>query len=293
MRRILLSATIWLLLLGNLAYFIWAQGALAPLGFGKSDQGEPQRLARQISPERIVILPAEAANEAQATSPALGAASTSSANASSSGVSHEVAQVLAATSPPTAEAIAQLQRTPASAPVAVSSAPAGSTPGEKGVTVAANGPVQCLQSPPLDTKALAEVRRSLETQWPAGTWKITSVSKPGRWLVYMGKYPNDAILEKKQDELKTLKVRYFPIKNQDLAPGISLGEFDSLDKAKQALQNLNKSGIRTAKVVQESASKVSHVAIVPAVNPKLRPLVDALQTKLGTSLQHCDRDIPR
>ena len=286
MRRILLSATIWLLLLGNLAYFIWAQGLLAPLGFGKSDQGEPQRLTRQIAPERIIILPADGGKDSVPPASAAGAAS-----AASSSVSHEAAQILSANSPPTALAIEELNRTPASAPVAVSSVPVGGASSEKMVAQAVKGPAQCLQSPALEVKALADVRRSLETQWPPGSWKITSVSKSGRWLVYMGKYPNDSILEKKQGELKLLKVAFFPVKNQDLAPGISLGEFDSQAKAQQALQDLNKLGIRTAKVIQESAGKVSHVAVIPAVTPKLRPLVEALQTKLGASLVHCDKDI--
>lgn len=283
MRRILLSATIWLLLLGNLAYFIWAQGLLAPLGFGKSDQAEPQRLTRQISPERIVILPAQGNK---------GAAQAASApSAATSSITPEVAQVLSATAPPTASAIVELQRSTASAPMVVSSVATTAVSTDKLIPQVVTGPALCLQSPAMDAKALADVRRSLETQWPAGSWKITSVSKPGRWLVYMGKYPSDIILEKKQGELKTLKVAYFPVKNPELAPGISLGEFESQAKAQQALQDLNKLGIRTAKVIQEFSGKVSHVAVVPAVTPKLRPLIDALQNKLGTSFQRCDREI--
>lgn len=272
MRRIILSATIWLLLLGNLAYFVWAQGILAPLGFGKNDQSEPQRLTRQISPERIVLHPAQGAK-----------APTDPAN-------RELSLALSATRPPTAAAIAQLNQTPAPPPVVVSSiAPVAAPLAAVPASVAANAPAQCLQSSPFDGKLLADVRRTLETQWPSGSWKISTVSKPGRWLVYMGKYPNIAAYEKKQGELNTLKVPYRPVKNQALMPGLSLGEFDTQTKANQALQDLGKLGIRTAKVVQDFGGGTSHVAIIHAFAPKQQGLLEALQTKLGGAMQSCDK----
>lgn len=296
MRRIILSATIWLLLLGNLAYFVWAQGVLAPLGFGKSDQSEPQRLSRQISPERIILLPAEGAK---------GAAVPAASSSTSAPLADEPAKTLAASSPPTAAAIAQLHQTPAAAPVLVGAAsatdkaatPAPPNPSPANPTApsasSANGPAQCLQTPALEPKALVDVRRTLETQWPAGSWKISSVSKAGRWMVYMGKYPNKAALEKKQSELKTLKVSHHVVKNPDLAPGISLGEFDSQAKANQALQAAAKSGVRTAKVIQEASGKVSHVAVISSFTPKQQPLLDMLQTKLGAALVSCDKGAAR
>jgi hypothetical protein len=54
-----------LLLLANLAFFAWTQGWLDGL-LGTRSQGdrEPERLARQVRPETVIILPPSAANGA-------------------------------------------------------------------------------------------------------------------------------------------------------------------------------------------------------------------------------------
>jgi hypothetical protein len=46
------------LLLANAAYFAWAQGLLAAYGFVPDRQSEPERLAQQIRPEAMQLLPA-------------------------------------------------------------------------------------------------------------------------------------------------------------------------------------------------------------------------------------------
>ncbi len=57
------------LLLANLAYFAWAQGALAALGLKPLQLSEPARLQQQVQPDLWRVIPAvpapsEAANAA-------------------------------------------------------------------------------------------------------------------------------------------------------------------------------------------------------------------------------------
>lgn len=61
----MLRAAVALLLLANLAFFVWARGGLAP-GFPAPQHGErePQRVAGQVQPDLVRVLPATAASAA-------------------------------------------------------------------------------------------------------------------------------------------------------------------------------------------------------------------------------------
>ena len=75
----MLRVAIVLLLLANLAFFVWTQGWLdAVVGVRAIGDREPERLLRQVRPETVRILPA--ANAASAPSPA-GAPATTPASA--------------------------------------------------------------------------------------------------------------------------------------------------------------------------------------------------------------------
>ena len=54
------------LLLANAAYFAWAQRLLAPWGFAPAQQSEPHRLAQQIKPQVLTVLPSEEARRIEA-----------------------------------------------------------------------------------------------------------------------------------------------------------------------------------------------------------------------------------
>lgn len=56
------------LLLANLGYFAWAQGYLQAWGLAPARQSEPQRLAQQIRPEAVRLLPVEDGRPATAVS---------------------------------------------------------------------------------------------------------------------------------------------------------------------------------------------------------------------------------
>lgn len=59
----MLRVLVLVLALLNGAYFAWSQDWLRELGFAATRQAEPQRLARQIQPEAIRVLPLEQAQE--------------------------------------------------------------------------------------------------------------------------------------------------------------------------------------------------------------------------------------
>jgi hypothetical protein len=50
-----------LLVLANVLFFAWSQGMLSTLGFAPAQQREPQRVANQIRPELVRVLPVQAA----------------------------------------------------------------------------------------------------------------------------------------------------------------------------------------------------------------------------------------
>jgi len=68
----------------------------------------------------------------------------------------------------------------------------------------------------------------------------------------MGPFDNEAALERKQAELDQMpRLRYEVLRTPaSLAPGLSLGRYDSEAAANAALERLKQTGVRTAKVVQ-------------------------------------------
>jgi hypothetical protein len=63
----MLRLLILLLLLANVAYYAWTQGALSKLGMAPAHQTEPEQLQQQVHPELLLVTPAASAT----TTPAL------------------------------------------------------------------------------------------------------------------------------------------------------------------------------------------------------------------------------
>ncbi len=61
----MLRFLVLLLVLMNAAYFSWSHGLLRAYGWAPDEQTEPQRLAQQIRPEAIRILPADEGRRAE------------------------------------------------------------------------------------------------------------------------------------------------------------------------------------------------------------------------------------
>ncbi len=145
----------------------------------------------------------------------------------------------------------------------------------------------CLASPPLEDAAVAGLRKLLAA-WPAGSWTLEPAVEPGRWIVYMGKYPTREALEKKKSELRARGVAFEALANAALEPGLSLGGFTTQAAAKEYLSVLSGKGVRTAVVVQERTDLRGTALRLPAVDDALRPRLEELRPALGAqALRAC------
>jgi hypothetical protein len=147
---------------------------------------------------------------------------------------------------------------------------------------------ECLQSALLDDVQAVLVRQAAQAALPAGSWTVDAGVQPARWIVYMGKYADAQALAKKRGELASLNLRFEPLTNPALDFGLSLGGYDSEQRARTELAALAQRGVRTATVVQEHAELRGSFFRVPAVDDVLRPRLDELKTALaGQALHPC------
>ena len=110
---------------------------------------------------------------------------------------------------------------------------------------------ECLTAGPLDDKLASAVREAATQSLPAGQWSLDTLTVPGRWIIYMGRYGDTDTLNRKKAELRARRIPFEPLNNPALEPGLSLGGFASQSAANEELAALSQRGVRTAKVVQE------------------------------------------
>ena len=145
---------------------------------------------------------------------------------------------------------------------------------------------QCLQAGSFDERQAAALRQAAAAL-PPGSWALDAVMVPGRWMVYMGRFPDAETVDKKRTELRALGIAY-DRPGAALEPGLSLGRFSSEERAQVALRDLARQGVRTARVVVERAEAKAYTLRLPAVDAQLRPQLDALQGALaGRPLAAC------
>lgn len=146
---------------------------------------------------------------------------------------------------------------------------------------------ECWVSPPLDEATVASLRRAL-AGWPTGSWTLDTAYEAGRWIIYMGKYPDARTLARKKAELRARGVAFEPLANPALEPGLSLGGFPTQDAASSQLQALGERGVRTARVVLERPERRGQALRLPAVDEALRPRLAELAPLLaGEALRAC------
>ena len=147
---------------------------------------------------------------------------------------------------------------------------------------------ECLQAGPLDEAQAQAVRQALQSTLPASAWELMMTEEPARWIIYMGKYANAQALVAKRTELAAKNLKFEPVSNPALEPGLSLGGFASQQEADGALAAMSQRGVRTAKVVQEKAETRAWLLKMAAVDESMKPLIDELRPLLvGKSLRNC------
>ncbi len=257
----MLRALVVVLILANLGFFAWRQGwldTLAPGGLhpAAASQREPERLQRQIHPERLIVVP-----------PSVAAGSSASAPASSTLPAVAPASSAVGPSPGTSSASSPL----------VSTAAAQETGGA------------CYQAGPLTTEEHRRVITVLAQQLGNGSWTTQTVTAPGLWLVYMGPYPDPDMLERKQIELRRIRnLNFEEVRSPpNLAMGLSLGRFNQQAQAEASLETLRLRGVRTARVVTIRPAADLMVIRVPAASSEVQRRLAALPLPTGKGFAAC------
>ncbi len=112
-----------------------------------------------------------------------------------------------------------------------------------------NNPTQCLLSPLLDIATGQAVQAIAQQSLPAGSWQSLPQNSPGQWMVYMGRYPNEAALTRKKQELERLRIDGISEAPADYQPGLALGYFDNQKLAQERLSQLQSRSVRSAQLV--------------------------------------------
>jgi hypothetical protein len=146
---------------------------------------------------------------------------------------------------------------------------------------AAASVTECLTAGPLDEKLAAAVREAATQSLAAGQWSLDTLTVPGRWIIYMGRYADTDLLNRKKAELRARRIPFEPLTNPALEPGLSLGNFATQSAANEELTALSQRGVRTAKVVQERPDSKAYALKLPAVGEALRGKLEPLRDSLG------------
>ena len=119
-------------------------------------------------------------------------------------------------------------------------------------------------------------------------WQLNETRSAGRWVVYMGRY-NDEQMQKKKTELRDLKIEFREVNLPSTGPGLALGTFSSEEAVQQALKDVAKKGVRSARTAVERPEVVSMALRLPAITDEQRSSVEGLGDALaGKKLQACE-----
>jgi hypothetical protein len=119
-------------------------------------------------------------------------------------------------------------------------------------------------------------------------WSFTETRSAARWLVYMGPY-NGEQLARKKGELRQLKVEFREANPPSMGNGLVLGTFPSDVSAQQALKDLAKKGVRTARAELERPEVLTMTLRLPAITEAQRArLNDSGGALGGNSLVTCN-----
>jgi hypothetical protein len=244
----MLRILVLMLLLANVAFWGWREG-LGGDASGRSAPSEHQRLAQQVEPERLRLLNPPG-------SPATPQAMT---------VEHDDTETPPSVTP-------EEDAAPPSAGPAAAVAP----------------PRRCWQLAALPPTQAEALRRTAEAiPGLRGRHTEQAATLPERWIVYLGKFPTAEALQRRRAELRQAGVEYRDVNVPALAPGLALGTYSSEEAARKGLLDVQRQGVRDARVVQERpATRVLTLRWPDLTEAEREQLQDALGTA-GRSLAAC------
>jgi len=119
-------------------------------------------------------------------------------------------------------------------------------------------------------------------------WALDEAVLPERWIVYVGKFPSTDLLNRKKTELRSLRVEFRDVNAPALQPGLALGTYSTEAAAQTALQDLGRSGVRSAKVTKEREEQRSVTVRLLALTEAERARIDpVVQQAAGKPLATC------
>jgi hypothetical protein len=216
------GALVIALIVANGAVWAWWHGWLAPWAAAPgAEQRDPDRLARQLRPETVVLRTVAQPDGAK-TAP------------------------LPAASPP------------ASSPSAAAS---------------------CLEAGPFADSVIPAVERDLAAAGVAAGGFRAVDGPPLSWWIYMGRYPSDAAVQRKSDELRAIGIEHDTVRSPaELRRGLALGRFTDREHAQAALGRLSDRGIRTARVVEVADAPRTRRLQVSTTDAALAARLQALRS---------------
>jgi hypothetical protein len=216
----MLRAFLAALIIVNVVFFSWTRGWLdGVIGLSSQHDREPQRLAAQVAPEALQILP------------------------------------------PTT----LVQRTP---------------------------PPLCLEAGPFTPAELPQAELALRRALPEGGWSLTTLQRPGSWMVYMGRYTSRETMQRRAEELRRREVAFEEVRNlPDYEPGFIFGRYNSAADAQDSLRRLTEQKVRFARVVQLEPPSTRHMLRIARADAQTQALAaQAGELAQGRRLQVCGKD---
>lgn len=258
-----------LLVLGNAGYYLWSHGHLAGMGLAPELQSEPQRLQEQIRPDALVLQQPEAA-QAPTVEPAK--------------TEEPEAPAVDDSAPPAAPESKSDGKPEAATVAARETKDAKDTRDAK---TAIKEPEACYQANGIEEAQADSIRRALAGK-SRSDWELVASHQGGRWMVYMGKFPDAEFMDRKRGELRLMNID-FDRAGGSFEPGLSLGRFSTEEAAQRQLATFARQGVRTARVVQERPDVTTYALRLPKATPSLRNEVAALAGKnlVPKALQAC------
>ena len=152
---------------------------------------------------------------------------------------------------------------------------------------------RCLEAGPFSGTELAVAERSLRDAGlvagtAAGNWAYRKTDDSGVFMVYMGRYLDRDLLQRKHDELKRMKLDAEDLHGlPDLQPGLSLGRFESKPAADAALARMVLRGVRTARIITLRPAQELALLRVPVADAATRARLAGLRLPSGLGFVAC------
>ncbi len=223
-----------LLIAANLAVFGWQRGAFGVL---PESGREPERVARQIEPERVRVL--------------------------------------------TPDQVKELRDRAAERAAAATAATTTSTSSDAAVEVAFDptGGATCVEFGDFSEAQAARLRPRLEALVPAQRLQARSVDAPGWFMVYVPPFKTRAEADRAAALMRDQGVKELVVigDNSPMRFGIALGSFRDQELANRHLADLQRRGVKAARVADKPSTVPGTRFVIRGVDPFLVAALQAMQ----------------